>query len=148
MDKFVSEDKMTIKLPIPLGTTVYGFTLKCCDACLFQKTKFNNTYPPSKYGDRCNSKMPCHTRFGRVTAVELTFESMKNILKGWGVRFFETKEEAMAKGEAIANRHANQMKSMGFNLDENNYCIKEENKSSSPIKAYWHGDYDDELKIT
>lgn len=143
MEKFISEDKKTITLPVPLGSKVYGFTLKCCDACLFQRTRFNETYPPYKYGDRCNMKMPCHTRFRKITEIEVTLDNIKKILEGFGIRFFETKEEAKAKGEALAKRHANQMKSMGFNLDENNYCIKEENEDSTPIKAYWHGDFDD-----
>jgi hypothetical protein len=34
---FISEDKRTINLPVPLGTTVYGYLTVCCDACMFQK---------------------------------------------------------------------------------------------------------------
>lgn len=37
---FISEDKRTINLPVPLGTTVYGYLTVCCDACMFQKEKF------------------------------------------------------------------------------------------------------------
>jgi hypothetical protein len=93
---FISEDKRTINLPVPLGTTVYGYLTVCCDACMFQKEKFKEIF-----GDvpgRCGKDKPCHTRLTGIQTIAVNLKNIDAVLEGWHKDIFETFNEAVQAG--------------------------------------------------
>lgn len=105
---FISEDRKTINLPVPLGSMVYEVTTTCNDACLFQKEAFEKAFP-SVEGGRCSATMPCHTKVHSITPKELTLENLDWVLKQWGFRFFETESEAHSTAVARVAEHINKL---------------------------------------
>lgn len=121
---YLSNDKRTINLPVPLGSKVYRATTVCGDFCLFQKQKFDSVFPKNGSEGRCGKEKPCHTISKGCTELTLTIHNLGFILEGWGEWFFETKDEAEATSERIAADHARQMKELGFFVREDGYGKK------------------------
>jgi hypothetical protein len=112
---FISEDKKTINLPIPLGTTVYRFITDCNNACTFQKEKFDEAFPETK-NSRCNSKMPCHTSLHSIQPVILNLSNLDWVLNDWQINFFETEAEAREAGSKLVKEHRKQLLDMGLEI--------------------------------
>lgn len=125
MKPIISKDKKQINLPVALGENVYSFSLQCCDACYFQGDLFYKKYNPKSDHNRCKLLSPCQTIFHGITEKELTLDNMANIIRLWGVQFFASASEAEKAGKTMAKLHQNQMKEMGFNLDEAGRCIEQ-----------------------
>jgi hypothetical protein len=113
---FISKDKRTINLPVPLGATVYMFITSCNDACMFQKDKFNAIFP-LKEGGRCNKDMPCHTKFHSIRSIVLSLPNLDWILKEWQATIFETENEARIAGERFVETHKRQLLELGLELE-------------------------------
>jgi len=119
---FISQDKKIINLPVPLGTIVYRFHTDCCDACLFQKEKFDKLYPKAFEG-RCSQDMLCHTRFSEIEPIIVNINNLDLILGKWKTKVFETKKEAEIAGKEFVAEHVRRLKELGFELNENGYSI-------------------------
>ena len=113
---FISEDKKTINLPVPLGTTVYMFITSCNDACMFQKDKFNSVFPPIE-GGRCNKDMSCHTKFHSIRFIVLSLSNLDWILKEWQITTFETEIEAKEAGAKFVELHKQQLLELGLEIE-------------------------------
>jgi predicted alternative tryptophan synthase beta-subunit len=61
---------------------------------------------------------PCHTRFRRVDSFEFTLNNIEYVLKYWGVRVFETPEEAEAAGRKLVSEHIKEMQEMGYAIKD------------------------------
>ncbi len=112
---FISEDKKTINLPVPLDTTVYRFITSCNDACLFQKEKINQVFPVKKEG-RCSQDMACHTKLHSVQPVTLNLSNLDMMLKNWKINTFETENEAREAGNNLIELHKKQLLDIGLAL--------------------------------
>lgn len=122
MNRFLNKEKTQINLPVPLGATVYSYSLKCCDACLFQQEKFDETFPKAKYPERCGT-LPCNTIFNGTYSTVFAFFNMETVLSQWGTRFFVTEKEAEQQGLVLTKRYRTQMESMGFELRPDGYSV-------------------------
>ncbi|HAS92715.1 MAG TPA: hypothetical protein DCS12_10975 [Clostridiales bacterium] len=121
---FISEDKRTINLPVPLGTTVYGYLTVCCDACMFQKEKFKEIF-----GDvpgRCGKDKPCHTRLTGIQTIAVNLKNIDAVLEGWHKDIFETFNEAVQAGIKYTTENRKKLIKAGIKLDERGYSIIEE----------------------
>ena len=103
MDKFISKNRRTISLPVPLGTELYIVTTRCGDYCMFQKEEFDKLIP-EKEGGRCSHALPCHTRPLPPRKVTLELNNLE-ILREWKIRVFTTKEAAEEKTLEIINEN-------------------------------------------
>lgn len=110
---FISEDKRTINLPVPLGTYVYQYWTRCNDACLFQKEAFNKAFPPGVEG-RCSGDMPCHTRPHLIKPVELSLSNLDWVLRDWGKTVFATENEARTAMNTAIELHKAQLVALGM----------------------------------
>lgn len=110
----ISNDKKTITLDIPLGSKVYTFRTKCCDACLFEAEKFKNDFP---FKETCQKELPCHTRFIGTESITFSLDTIGIIFPKWGIDYFSTKEEAEEKGRAVVEEHCEWMRKHGFNVN-------------------------------
>ena len=138
MKRFLNDDKTKITLPVPLGATVYSYSLKCCDACLFQQEKFDETFPKAKYPERCGT-LPCNTIFNGTYSTVFAFFNMETVLSQWGTRFFATEKEAEQQGLALTKRYRTQMESMGFEdiaIPSQTYVIFETPRCNYPMEIY------------
>lgn len=124
MERFISRNKKTISLPVPLGTEVFIVSTRCGDVCLFEKDKFNKLIPPEK-GGRCSHNLPCHTRILPPRKVILNIENI-SILKEWKVRVFPTEKEAKEATIKITNENIKFLNEKGFAIDGEGKCIKKE----------------------
>ena len=113
---FISEDKKTITLPVPLDTIVYRFHTSCNDACLFQQKNFDKVFPRGKEGGRCSGDMPCHTKLHSVLPKELNLSNLEWILKDWNVYYFETEKEAREAGEKLIETHKQKLLELGLKI--------------------------------
>lgn len=114
---FISEDKKTIKLPVPLGTIVYEFTTSCNDACLFQKEKFQELYPRKKGEGLCNKNMPCHTKLHGIQKMVVKLTNLEWILKNWHITIFETENQAKEEGIKFIEKHKNELLKVGLKIE-------------------------------
>lgn len=113
---FISEDKRTINLPVPLGTTVYRINTDCNDACLLQKEVFNKVFLPENRPAEgwCSSDMPCHTKMHSIRPVVLSMTNLEEILETFGNKTFETYEQAKFAGEKLIEIHKQQLSGLGL----------------------------------
>lgn len=119
MDKnFISEDKKSINLPVPLGSPLYTYVLKCCDACVMQKSAFEKNVG---HALRC-AISPCHTRLQRIKKYEFTLSGIPVVLKEWGKSIFATEQEALDAANKITKENREKIKSLGIILDKDGYC--------------------------
>lgn len=125
---FISEDKLTITLPVPLGTKVYSILTKCGDFCMFQKDHFNKTFG-EKEGGHCDSLMPCHTRYRQPMEMTVTLDNLSYVLEYWNVKCFATFEEADSVTKTRIAEHVEKMKELGFKVDEKGYSIIDKEKA-------------------
>jgi hypothetical protein len=117
---FIKEDKKTINLPVPLGTTLYKFNTSCNDACLFQKEKFDKLYPKN-YEDTCSQDKLCHTKYLGVEPIVLNINNMEWILGEWDIKVFENEKEADERGREFVSEHIIKFKELGFVLNKDGY---------------------------
>lgn len=116
-EDFISLDKTTIRLPVPLGTTVWEFVTKCNDACTFQAEEFDAAFPPKEGEEgRCSMFLPCHTRFCWADTMTLTLNNLSFILERWQKSIFATKEEAQTAGEKLVEEHKKQLLEKGLKI--------------------------------
>jgi hypothetical protein len=123
---FISEDKKTITLPVPLGTIVYNFHTTCNDACTFQKEKFDKVLPKEKFG-RCKGELPCHTKLHSIMSVELTLSNLEWILGNWHITYFETEKAAREAGLKTIEEHKKKLIELGLKVE---YHWKDDNKNT------------------
>lgn len=119
MERFISRNKKTIALPVPLGTEIYIVRTKCGDFCMFQKEKFDALYPPTEEG-RCSHSLLCHTKGLNPQKTELKIENI-HILSEWGDRVFVNKDDAIKRTDEIVKENINKLRELGFYVDENGY---------------------------
>lgn len=111
---FVSADKTTIKLPVPLGTEVYEAWTGCCSICRNRKYTNQINTANDKKVINCSNYACCHTtppKFAYKTIV--TLKNLNDILQHWHQVIFETEEQAIAVGKARAQEHLEYLKSCG-----------------------------------
>lgn len=120
MSNYVSEDKMVITLPIPLGTTLYEIVTTCGDFCYFQEDKFNEIYP-KELATRCNRDMPCHTRLHSIKPIEFNLSNIETVLKDFNKWIFTTEDEAKQVAEKIIEKNRKEMLLNGFYLKSDGY---------------------------
>jgi hypothetical protein len=113
--QFVSEDKKTITLPVPLGTVLYRFHTKCNDACLFQKDNFDAVFPPTETG-RCSREMPCHVKCTGARGIVVELSNVAMLEREWNKFVFETEIEAIIAGMEFVGLHQNQMLAVGLEI--------------------------------
>lgn len=113
---FISKDKKTLMLPVPLDTVVYQVHTTCNDACLFQKDKFNEVFRKENFKG-CDSKLPCHTKLHSIQPVVLTLTNIKFILDDWQIRFFKTELEARTAAMKTIEEHKSQLLELGLNIE-------------------------------
>lgn len=118
MNRFVSEDKKTINLPVELGTTLFLAETKCGDFCLFQKELFNKHFPDN---DRCGSEKICHTRKFRISEFEFTLANLTWVLENWETKCFTTQEAAEEALSKKIQSNIEKMRALGFKVDEDGY---------------------------
>lgn len=119
--EYLSEDKRTIKLPVPLGSIVYEAVTKCGDFCLFQERKFDSIFPKNGKDSHCGKEKPCHTISRGCKELPLTLNNLGAILEDWDVWYFATKKEAEEASAKIAAEHAARMKELGFFVRDDGY---------------------------
>lgn len=132
---FVSDDKLTINLPVPLGSTIYSICSTCGDFCRFQSEKFreiqNPTIGPSgsivDARFSCRKNALCHTRF-TVRPVVLNYFFLESVLDEWGKYYFATEEEAQEAGIKLINERREKMREFGFYVSESGYGYKGEER--------------------
>ena len=107
----ISNDKKNITLDIPLGSKVYTFKTKCCDACLFEAKKFKKDFT---FRETCQKELPCHTRFIGTESLILSLDNLGIIFPKWGIDYFETEEKAEERGLAVVEEHCKWMEDHGF----------------------------------
>ena len=129
MERFISEDKMQINLPVSLGSVVYRWNTRCCDACTFQEWLFRKNFEDHSGCSAC----PCHTRFAGSDSVVLSLSNLEFVLAKWGSRYFATKDEADKAGLAFVQQNIAFVKSLGFELNERGYSIVKEDASNENI---------------
>lgn len=113
---FISEDKKTINLPVPLGATLYRIITACNDACMLQAEKFNSVFP-SKEGGRCSVDMPCHTKLHSALPFVFALGDLDWVLKKWQITCFETESGAKEAGENLIEAHKQQLLALGLNVE-------------------------------
>jgi hypothetical protein len=121
MEKFISEDKKSIILPVALGTTVYEAGSDCSDVCTFQK-ELTNTY---REHIKCDFMAICHTRYRNPDKIVVILGNIGRVLEKWGSRIFETESEAMDFTHKLVKTHIEEIKKLGFKLREDGYSVVE-----------------------
>lgn len=119
MEKFISKNKRTISLPVPLGTELYVVNTRCGDYCLFQKEEFNKLISEEE-GGRCTHNLPCHTRPLAPRKVILGINNLE-LLNEWKKRVFTNKEDAEQKTIEIINENIKFLKEHNIKVDKNGY---------------------------
>lgn len=114
VNDFISADRKTIRLPVPLGTEIYEAWTGCCDLCKNRKqTNRIETANGKKVVD-CNQYACCHTtapKFAYKTT--LTLRNLQAVLENWHQDTFETEEQAIEAGKERAREHLEYLKSCG-----------------------------------
>lgn len=110
---FISKDRQSIHLPVPLGTVVYEYLTSCDDVCSRQKAVFDSVFPVTKTG-RCHKDMPCHTKPYKVSPVEVTLKNVAWLLREWNQTVFRTEAEATKAMNAAVRNHREQMLHLGM----------------------------------
>lgn len=129
MTNFISEDKMTINLPVPIGSIVYVVSTNCGDFCMFQKEKFDAIFPKKAYKpniDRCGWDKLCQTRMGNILEKEVTIKNLDFILDNWNVNCFKTREEAENVARARVAMNVETMSKLGFAMREDGYSTTDQ----------------------
>ena len=121
IEDFVSKDRKTISLPIPLGNIVYKTNSSCGDFCVFDKKRFDKNFPPTKNG-RCSQFNACHTRYKEPIELIVTPNCLDVVLDGWGVTIFATYDEAKSVADARVDEHRKIMTELGFKMKENGHA--------------------------
>lgn len=111
----ISEDKKIITLEVPLGSMIYEFRTRCCDACSFQKEKFKKEFSDR---DGCNHNSPCHTEYVGTHGFELNMNNLGYVLSGWRKDYFPTEKEAEEAGKKLVEDHIKWMTKHGFYVKE------------------------------
>lgn len=114
-----------ISIPVPLGTTLYTYDLKCCDACYFQGKLFEEKFPKNDGEHRCGV-LPCHTRYIRTREIIFTLENVSFVLKYYNKSLFDTPEKAETAGKKLAEDNRITLEKLGFTFDEKGYSTKNE----------------------
>lgn len=112
---FISEDQRTINLPISLGSKVYRIVTSCNDACMFQRDKFSEVFPPKEDG-RCSQDMPCHTKLHSIQSTIINLSNLGYVLDNWQIKIFETETKAREAGENLIESHKQQLLQLGLKI--------------------------------
>jgi hypothetical protein len=126
-NNFISDDKLTINLPVPLGTKIYSILTKCGDFCMFQKEHFYKVFG-ERTDNHCVYNMPCHTRYRDPIEMTFSLQNIDYVLENWNTKCFATLEEAIDATNKLVYEHVEKMKTFGFNVDEKGYSIINKNK--------------------
>ena len=114
--EFISEDKKTITLPIPLGSILYRFVTSCNDSCMFQKEDFDRVFPKES-NSRCSKDMPCHTKLHSIQTVEVKLSNLELILENWHITIFESENKAKEAGNTLIDSHKQQLLNLGLKVE-------------------------------
>lgn len=134
MNKFISEDKKHIDLPVSLGSTVYKASTDCSDVCTFQKklTDENRDFI------QCDMKAICHTRCRKPEKQEVTLVNIGWILENWNDTIFETESKAEEYTRNLVAVHITEMRKLGFLLREDGYSVVPENiDEKTNVDDFW-----------
>lgn len=121
MQNFLSEDKKTISIPVPLGSEIYSYHMDCGDFCLHQNDLFYKMKEESPDLFLCAHDAACHTMKPIIETTTLSEKNFGLVLKYWNDWFFETREKAEKRAVELRNRNINLMKEKGFLLREDGY---------------------------
>lgn len=99
----VSDDKKTISLSVPLGSTVYQVMTDCENQCYLMEESLKEAPSDVK---SCNYSSACHVKYCGLNKVVVTLNNLSFIDSLWGKTIFADSDEAgMAGIELVkANR--------------------------------------------
>ena len=141
----ISPDKRTITLPIPLGSTAYGFITECNNTCYRDEndrmgsaeTRFAKKDKRDEYNIGCGWKHNCHVLFKGVHTKTLALDNMGDIMAGWLTRYFPDEEQAKQAGIRLITKHRR------F-LDDNNIPYGKNSGHLKQTDARYGYDYEKE----
>ena len=116
----MQEKKYTVEVPVPLGTTLYTYMLRCCDACVFQKEIFDQHFYIVGKDGRCGY-YPCRTKYMGTRDIQFSLKNIESVLENFGKSYFLTPEEAESAGKMLVSENIKKMKELGFTLTEDGY---------------------------
>lgn len=123
-ERYISNDKTVINLPVPLGTKLYYVVLKCGDFCCWQDKKFYKTFEKNQ----CFADSPCHTVEWHIYEQNLTLANIEYVLNNFGIRLFADKSEAERVASEVVKRNREIMSNHGFMMTEDGYGFIKENE--------------------
>lgn len=123
-ERYISNDKTVINLPVPLGTKLYYVVLKCGDFCHWQGKKFHETFTESQ----CFAESPCHTAKSLIYEQIFTLSNLEFVLNNYGIRLFVEKNEAEKVAFEAIKRNREIMSNHGFMMTEDGYGLIKENE--------------------
>ena len=101
----ISDDKKTITLDIPLGTTVYTYQTNCNNTCYRNKSdSMKGQKEPDLrdrekgIGIRCNSDAPCHVLYTGLQTEILSTKNFDEILPLLNKKWFTNHNKAREAG--------------------------------------------------
>lgn len=107
----ISEDKKTIYLDVPLGSTLYYYSTKCCDACMYEKLRQKGVFG-------CNTDSACHTIPNGVSSFEFSLANIAYVSQYFGTKIFSTAEEAEKKMMELCEKNRNILRNEGLDINE------------------------------
>lgn len=128
---FMSPDGIYMKLPVPLDSYLYEVCMDCDKLCVNDrelfKQKLGNPY------QTCGRPLDkvCGSVFPYIQRIKFDINNIGKILRRYEITIFDTKEKATEAGNKLKKKRIEQLRSMGFNIDDEGKLIKESKEADS-----------------
>lgn len=132
---FMSPDGIYMKLPIPIDSYLYEVCMDHDHLCKKDRDKFKQTLGnPYQTCGRPLDKV-CGSVFTYVQRIKFDIDNIGKILRRYEITIFDTKEKAFEAGKKIKEKRIQQLREMGFNIDDEGKLIEESSKAVHENKS-------------
>lgn len=132
---FMSPDGIYMKLPVPLDSYLYEVCMDCDKLCVNErdlfKQRLGNPY------QACNRPLDkvCGSVFPYIQRIKFDIDNIGKVLRRYEITIFDTKEKATEAGKKLQQKRIEQLRDMGFNIDNDGRLINKNEQATNNNKS-------------